>query len=188
VVKSFSDAGIDPSGAQGVVALGRIKDALAGKSVRKIPNAGQASGGKGPASAEGVAGPSGTRHLLVATRNKGERASSKEILPKEKLGDKTAAEVFGAVFHVGSAPHGAVPFQMSFNRTLRPLGLKRASHLTGPSVQTYGLKDGRLCVTHYDAEAPVYFELPEVGAALSSEEGPSINLNLDSPSEGEEEA
>jgi hypothetical protein len=90
-----------------------------------------------------------------------------------------------AALFIRAGPDRFVPFTMSYNKALHPLGHERASHLAGSVVVTYRVnEEHHMEVTTYDPEAPVFFEFNEVGAALSKKEGHPI-LFQDSPREGE---
>ena len=181
-VGSYAETGIDPTGQPSVFCLGSLKDAMDGKkrTGEASPRAGSCSLGKHPFPRKDGAGPSSdpfvVKNPMVYLRR----------LSVTKEGSLPEAGVGGAVADVVAQPGLTLPFTMSYNKTLSPLGYDRASLLAGDTVVTFGVSNGKyLSVARYDPEAPVFFNIREVAAAVTKKDGPAIVFD-DPPPKGEE--
>jgi len=186
---------IEPHGPEGAQALKRLLDVLEGKrrdSARETD--------KTPATAAAASVAAKPKKGKNARKDKepAKKPTGAHFVVTQQVVDNVAIVkphagpvgqhgdvVLGGVLSLAAKKGMKVPFVVSFNRTLQELGLPKASHIAGTSVQTYYRAYDRVILTHFDPDAPAYLEMAEVGAALTPPGGPGVEL--DEFSEEEEE-
>ena len=189
---------IEPHGPEGARALKRLLDVLEGK---RRDSAREAD--KTPAMAAAASVSAKPKKGKTAPKDKEPERTSRgaPFVVTQQVVDNVAIVkphagpvglhgdvVLGGVLSLAAKKGMKVPFVVSFNRTLQELGVPRASHIAGTSVQTYYRAYDRVILTHFDPDAPAYLEMAEVGAALTPPGGPGVQLDEFSEDEDENPA
>jgi hypothetical protein len=188
----FPEEDVSPSGPTGARALSRAVRALEGKRKSSAEEAYQAeraaiaatTSGRGHGSKKS---PARVPHMDYTKRIEG---NEKLITPAgtgavvaAPLSPQKGTKVFWGTLQVKVGAGKARPIAISANKSLTPLGLDRATWSTAESVATFARSCDRMIVVDYDPTAPAYTEISEVGAALTSPDGPELKMTTIDPAE-----